>query len=88
LKRLKKKHKRPIEAGHFDIAAEWEERDVLPEDESGRGLTETQTWIAKFQPDGTMTIELIQGLADFPRRTPKSSVFFKMVCCLRMYLIE
>lgn len=45
---------------------------------SDTGLIESHTWLSMIQPDGSFTIDVIQGLADFPRRTPKSSTWIRM----------
>lgn len=41
---------------------------------------ESQTWMITILIDGTLMIDLIQGLADFPRRTPKISPWIRMPC--------
>jgi hypothetical protein len=45
---------------------------------SDTGLIESQTWMLTIQNDGTLVVDLIQGLADYPRRTPKISTIIRM----------
>jgi len=50
---------------------------------SDTGDEESQSWLGSILHDGTLTIDLIQGLADFPRRTPKQSPWIRMPNALK-----
>jgi hypothetical protein len=45
---------------------------------SDTGNFESQTWLGSILRDGSLNIDLIQGFADFPRRTPKHSPWIRM----------
>lgn len=49
------------------------------------GEEESQSWIGSIWQDGTLAIDLIQGLADHPRRTPKQSPWIRMPNALKGY---
>lgn len=77
----KEKFQKPYEAGHNDMDYDSDEDENLAEigESPDTGLVESNTWLATVQRDGTLIIDIVQGLADMPRRTPKSSTWIMMV---------
>ncbi|KAL9648804.1 hypothetical protein ABK040_003737 [Willaertia magna] len=88
---LKKKRRVYYEGGHRDIFLNVDDEDTAKESvekrmktaSSDTGLFESQTWLGTVSKDGTLMIDLLQGLADFPRRTPKSSMWIRMPNALK-----
>ena len=45
--------------------------ESLPPYPEAPGVVESQSWVLLLDPSGTISVYLVQGLADLPRRTPK-----------------
>ena len=84
---LRTKRKKYYEGDHKEFVTDFEQKATLDSRmlsaSSDTGLFESQTWLGTVQSDGTLMIDLIQGLADFPRRTPKTSMWIRMSNALK-----